>query len=305
MRILNLIEKIPKRFWHFKLLLDDLKTAGLLNILESGIDSEGDPYIKLSNGETFFSTQSSAKVKKLFSSKKQNFSKKLTPDTFGVVLDYVQRYFRENSDGGLPSKSYYLKKGDNFIDCGAFIGMGSIKCAKQVGPAGMVIAIEGDPDAFRLLKKNIKANHCENIHPIHAVINNQEGPRDFYTNARQSNSIYPSLKDGRFGGEIKFRNKTTITGRTIDSIIKEANMPVKNKFTEVSLEINGAELEALQGMTRFLKDSHSFVLRIGSRYLNVQINIGEEPMVQFLKKYPPVDINFFSPFIFASRLKLT
>ena len=58
------------------------------------------------------------------------------------------------------------------IDVGAFIGDTALTMSKHVGPAGFVLAIEPNPEAFACLKYNAAHNDwlCLNTHPVNVAI---------------------------------------------------------------------------------------------------------------------------------------
>ncbi len=49
-----------------------------------------------------------------------------------------------------------LKKGDVVLDLGAYSGLTSILFAQAVGPSGQVIALEPDPESYRIAEQNIR-----------------------------------------------------------------------------------------------------------------------------------------------------
>ncbi len=60
--------------------------------------------------------------------------------------------------------SKIIKKGDIFIDVGAYIdGWYSLLAAKKIGPKGHVFAFEPNPSCYRRLKENIKLNNLDNV----------------------------------------------------------------------------------------------------------------------------------------------
>ncbi len=57
----------------------------------------------------------------------------------------------------------HLPKGGTFVDVGANIGLYSLVAARQVGPAGRVVAIEADPDTHRTLATNCTSNALHQV----------------------------------------------------------------------------------------------------------------------------------------------
>ena len=60
-------------------------------------------------------------------------------------------------------RSNLIKKNDIVLDLGACSGDFCIIASKNVGPNGVVIALEPDSDNYELLKFNIKKNRCQNV----------------------------------------------------------------------------------------------------------------------------------------------
>lgn len=56
-----------------------------------------------------------------------------------------------------------LKQGEKMLDIGANTGYISMLAARQVGPEGLVIAVEPSQREFQLLLENLKLNQCDNI----------------------------------------------------------------------------------------------------------------------------------------------
>src|SRR5207247_9671457 len=63
-------------------------------------------------------------------------------------------------------RSGLLRKNDIVLDLGAGIGDFSVLASKKIGPLGKVIAVEPNPEDYRLLEKNIKINNCLNVIPL-------------------------------------------------------------------------------------------------------------------------------------------
>jgi FkbM family methyltransferase len=63
-----------------------------------------------------------------------------------------------------------LRPGDVFVDIGAHLGFYSLAAARQVGPAGRVVAIEADPQTFEGLSLNIQLNHMTNIEALNVGV---------------------------------------------------------------------------------------------------------------------------------------
>lgn len=134
------------------------------------------------------------------------------------------------------------KPEDRILDCGAFIGIGDIACAPLV-PQGRIVALEADPRCFALLKRNVTGYEIGNVDICHGAIWNRDGEEmDFSTGDAQANTLVHSVHDG--GGRNKVRT------RTVDGLVDDFRI---DRLTMLSLTVNGAEVEALQGAARTLE----------------------------------------------------
>lgn len=65
----------------------------------------------------------------------------------------------------------HIDEGDVIIDIGAHIGTYAIPMARKAGPEGRLLAIEGSPQNYALLQRNVEANGLgERISAVNAVI---------------------------------------------------------------------------------------------------------------------------------------
>ncbi|MEM2261339.1 MAG: FkbM family methyltransferase [Nitrososphaerota archaeon] len=114
-----------------------------------------------------------------------------------------------------------LKKGDIVIDCGAHVGIFTLKAAK-VG--AKVLAIEPDPLNYVLLKMNIALNGFNNIHVIKVAV------------GKEDKGVEEIIPWGR---------KTRVPIRSIKSIASEFNL---EHVDFLKMDIEGAEVDAIDGI---------------------------------------------------------
>jgi len=280
----------------------DLELAGTLQIKDSGIEDKY-AYVVLKDNSILYSFLANESDRLLYSKNKHLLPNGIKEECFRVVLDIVQRYIRENSMWPIPPKTNYLFPGAGFIDLGSYIGFGAIKASLKVGTSGEVIAVEADPEAFRLLQKNVAVNNLQNVTMIHSAITDHDGQTEFYGLDRQQNSILQKFYDQINGGLRVYSNKHVIPAKTVDTIIKESNYDFKQRRTHISFEINGAELHALRGLDHFLTNCKYFDLRIAARYGEEGSHINND-ISGFLARYPCVHVANLAPYVFASRYEV-
>ena len=133
-----------------------------------------------------------------------------------------------------------LKKGDVFVDVGAHIGVFSILASKLVGPDGLVIAVEAEPENVDDLMRHVEMNACRNITVRNAVLSDRSGPTTFYTNA-DNDGGHCLWDPGRHAYNRKSAanpEPRTVEAETLDSIIGDIKPPA---IKILKMDTEGAE----------------------------------------------------------------
>lgn len=139
-----------------------------------------------------------------------------------------------------------LKNGDTVIDVGANIGTVSICMSRAVGPTGRVIAFEPDPVAYRAMVDNISLNKLENIALLNMAAGKAGGIRDFCKLKKSSDMSH------FLGDEKKYAGPSDIIQvecTSIDDLFEKRRL---GKAALLKIDVEGAELEVLQGAARVL-----------------------------------------------------
>jgi len=127
------------------------------------------------------------------------------------------------------------------VDVGANIGYNTVYLARRVGARGRVVAIEPAADNVRVLRENVRANNLANV-VIHAVA---AGPtrevRDLFL--RGETSAVNSLFQESVYAAVTGVEKVAVV--PLDDI-------VEGHADFIKIDVEGAELDALEGMTRLL-----------------------------------------------------
>ena len=165
-----------------------------------------------------------------------------------------------------------IKNGDVVLDIGANIGYYTLIFAKLVGNSGKVFAFEPEPENFKILQKNIKINEYANVFlEQKAVSNNNEKLTLYISDKAGRHSIY-KLK--------KYVKSIDIESVTIDNYLKKNNI---EKINFVKIDVEGAELNVLQGIQNLLDKNIILLIEFSPLYL---ISCGLEPfdLINFLEK---------------------
>jgi FkbM family methyltransferase len=117
-----------------------------------------------------------------------------------------------------------LRKGDRVLDAGANIGDFTVLAARKVGPSGLVVAMEPEPDNFAILTRNIKLNGVTNVRTVQAGLWDREG--------------HASLDGTHQGASLSDVGTGRVRTLTVEGTLREARM---NDFDVIKMDIEGGE----------------------------------------------------------------
>jgi FkbM family methyltransferase len=143
-----------------------------------------------------------------------------------------------------------LEPGMNVLDVGAHIGQFSVLASRAVGPRGRVMALEPVAATFERLRKNLKLNHCDNVHAINVGASEKRSVVPVYL-PRDRNTSAASLQRERYSGDPLM---SEVSVATIDELC--AGMT----FDVVKIDIEGHEAAALRGARELLTRSRPVIV---------------------------------------------
>jgi FkbM family methyltransferase len=181
---------------------------------------------------------------------------------------------------------YVLKPGGTFIDCGANVGFFSIQAGALVGSGGAVISIEANPKTYKLLERNLKANHFGL--PVHCALTTQTGEVELFVPGDWD--VFSSLRSASVVDGV-VDNSFKVRGRTLDDVIGELAL---TRVDLVKLDIEGAEFDALRSAPGLLREFRPQII--------TEYGVGTWPafsataqQLQALAKETDYTINLFCP----------
>ncbi len=140
------------------------------------------------------------------------------------------------------ARAFAPRPDDVVIDCGPFLGFGELRIAPDVA-SGHIYAIEADRACHALLARNMAHNGIDNVTVLHRAIWDSETELDLQSDFAQANSLVSEVHIGATVERVR-----TIT---IDTIVEAHGI---RKLDMLSLTLNGAEVEAIKGAERCLRD---------------------------------------------------
>jgi FkbM family methyltransferase len=136
-----------------------------------------------------------------------------------------------------------VKPGSVVYDLGANAGFFTLLAARLVGPAGRVYAFEPLPANLELLRRHLELNRCANVTVVAAAVSDRDGR-------------------ARFGGagstaRLEEEGAVEVATARIDTLIARGELAPADL---VKLDVEGAELAALEGMDGLLRDARPRLL---------------------------------------------
>lgn len=141
-------------------------------------------------------------------------------------------------------KHYQVKEGDVVVDAGAYPGDYTIFAAKRVGNSGRVIAFEPDEGNRAVLARNLAGRKLSNVTVVPKGLWNMETELGFDPGGFCSK--VDSLGHGR----------ETIPVTTLDVALTQLGI---EKIDVLKMDIEGAEIQAVEGCRETLLRSDAFV----------------------------------------------
>jgi FkbM family methyltransferase len=163
-------------------------------------------------------------------------------------------------------------QGGNFLDIGANIGYFSCLLGKLAGTAGKVLAIEAEPNNFRLLERNLRNNGLPNVTPLNFAVGSADGvaKMGIYKAANRGRHSLVDLESCR-----EFRE---VPVRTLDHLT--AGMGV-SQWHFAKMDVEGYEPFVLAGAQKTLARMDLLAMEYAPSYWK-KAGVEAEPVLRTL-----------------------
>lgn len=145
-----------------------------------------------------------------------------------------------------------LGAGDVFIDVGAHVGYFTLLASQRAGPTGTVLAIEPNPVAREQLRENVSRSRLDNVLIEASACGECRTTVDLHLHTA-SNSSMASLSTANARGG----TTVSVPCTTLDVLCQERGI---GRVTLVKIDVEGAELSVLRGMTRILGELRPIIV---------------------------------------------
>jgi len=172
-----------------------------------------------------------------------------------------------------------LKNGDVFFDIGANIGCYTLIASKITGSSGHVFAFEAIREVYEKLTFNIQLNNLSGITAENLAIFDQKDLLEFYVSSGENigmSSIFHH--DNERGDTVQ------VQAISVDEYVEENQI---SRVDFIKLDIEGAELHALNGMRKTLRRFRPILLMELSTEVLPNTSLTPDEITQLLR-----DLNY-------------
>ncbi|MBN1117987.1 MAG: FkbM family methyltransferase [Bacteroidales bacterium] len=175
---------------------------------------------------------------------------------------------------------HFLDKNDIFVDVGANVGVFSVLASGVSGAKS--IAIEPNDENIEILKQNIAINNLQNnINIVKCVVGEQIGEISF-TKGLDSINRVTREEDTSLETEL-------IKEETLDNLLKN------NRPSFIKIDVEGFELNVLNGAKNILQEPNLKILIIETNGLSSKYQLDENEIFNILENFG-FSIYRYSPF---------
>jgi FkbM family methyltransferase len=143
----------------------------------------------------------------------------------------------------------YVKPGMSVVDIGANVGCLTMLMASLVGPNGLVVAVEPNPENIKLLEASRRVNGFNHVLVIQAAAGRQASL--LALNVSYSNGMT---------GELPRNLEALFGARTVPCFALDTVLPKNRQINLFKVDTEGAELNVLIGLSETIENSRPIII---------------------------------------------
>jgi FkbM family methyltransferase len=167
-----------------------------------------------------------------------------------------------------------IRPGATVFDIGANVGFVTLVAARLVGPSGRVVAFEPVPENVESIRENLALNDVDWVELRETAVGREAGSArmivsDISAFSRLETTSVPDAE----------RERIDVSITSIDELVSSGSVPVPDL---VKIDVEGAELEVIEGMRRTIAEHHPVILcevhDCNVPYAELMRSLGYEPV---------------------------
>jgi FkbM family methyltransferase len=182
-----------------------------------------------------------------------------------AFVDYIVTSESDMIEAALSN----LRAGDTFLDVGCHYGIFAIFASKLVGPAGRVIAVDPHLESLQVLRRNLAANHCENVEVLNFGFTDTTGPLALAYN--ENFAVVQCVSDTR-------SILHAAQGMAGDEALRNSPVP-----TVVKIDVEGHEFAVLCGLKQTLSGAPCRRLCLEIHPLLLPSGVNKDTIMKFIR----------------------
>jgi len=179
----------------------------------------------------------------------------------GAMKTAFRGYIRSHGKENLTTQIFkrVVEEGHTVVDIGANIGYFTLLAARLVGKKGKVYAFEPEPRNYSILLKNIALNGYENVAPMPKAVSNTAGIVRLYLSSKDIGAhTIRQYHDKKQFDEKESGEFVEVESVTLDEFFDDKKRPID----VIKMDIEGAEMAALLGMDRVIRENKNLKMFI-------------------------------------------
>jgi FkbM family methyltransferase len=165
-----------------------------------------------------------------------------------------------------------IRTGDVVVDGGSNIGFFALLAARSLGGKGRVFAFEPDPESFLLLRRNVEGNTLTaSVQLEEKALTDANGSFDFAV------AVKEPMLSSLVGRPEPDSRVIRVQGTRLDDYFEMIGV---KKVDVIKLDLEGAEPQALDGMTSTLASARLIIFEVNAPQL---AEIGMDPVALITK----------------------